>query len=530
MSVPLVRSMQSALDPLASPEEAESQKNRSSYGQILKSTALVGGSSALNVLIGIFRVKALAMFLGPAGFGIAGLYLSVSSVIQTIGGMGVNSSGVRQIAAAVGANDATRIARSVNAVRLLSVVLGILAAGFLVLFSGQISELTFGTRDHTRALSLLAFAVFFTLVSTGQTAIAQGLRQIAVLAKNSVLGSLATAVITIVLVYFYREAAIIPSLIGGAAAALAISWGLTRKLSSVSIPVTLPEFTQDSADLLRLGVAFMASSMLMMLTAYVIRILIRNRLGIEATGLYQSAWTLGGLYIGFVLQAMGADFYPRLTAEAGNREACTRLVNEQTRVALLLSGPGVLATLSLAPLVITLFYSPAFVQAIDLLRWISLGAGLRAVTWPMGFIIMAKGRQDLMIVCDLAWAIVGTGLAYTLLPIFGLNGAGIAFASSYVFNGCLVYPLVRKLYGFRWSVENKRTGVLFGCLAGLVFWMCSKFPPPYSTIGGLLITLCVTAGTVKSILALVPSSRLPGSIQHLCTRLGLLPAKTLPAG
>ena len=57
--------------------------------------------------------------------------------------------------------------------------------------------------------------------------------------------------------------------------------------------------------------------------AYVVRITVLRKVGIEATGLYQSAWTLGGLYVAFILQAMGADFYPRLTAciaESADRE------------------------------------------------------------------------------------------------------------------------------------------------------------------------------------------------------------------
>ena len=57
---------------------------------------------------------------------------------------------------------------------------------------------------------------------------------------------------------------------------------------------------------------------------------------------------------------MGADFYPRLTAVADDHKECNRLVNEQAEVGLLLAGPGVIATLTFAPLVIWLFYSSAF--------------------------------------------------------------------------------------------------------------------------------------------------------------------------
>jgi len=44
------------------------------YGQILKSSAVIGGSSMLNIAIGIIRTKAMAMLLGPSGVGLMGRY------------------------------------------------------------------------------------------------------------------------------------------------------------------------------------------------------------------------------------------------------------------------------------------------------------------------------------------------------------------------------------------------------------------------------------------------------------------------
>src|SRR5437899_2494339 len=93
------------------------------YRQILKSTALVGGSSLVNIAMGIVRTKAMAMLLGPAGFGLAGLYMSIANLTQSIAGMGVNSSGVRQIAEAAGSEDRERIARTAAVLRRTSLLL-----------------------------------------------------------------------------------------------------------------------------------------------------------------------------------------------------------------------------------------------------------------------------------------------------------------------------------------------------------------------------------------------------------------------
>jgi len=65
-------------------------------------------------------------------------------------------------------------------------------------------------------------------------------------------------------------------------------------------------------------------------------------------------------YLGFVLGAMATDYYPRLTAAISDTATATRLVNEQTEVALLLCAPVLLAMLGLAPWVIHLLYSAEF--------------------------------------------------------------------------------------------------------------------------------------------------------------------------
>ena len=94
---------------------------------------------------------------------------------------------------------------------------------------------------------------------------------------------------------FFRERGIIPSLIGVAAMTLAASWWYSRQIPVDSVSVSGAELRTESAALLKLGFAFMSSGLMTMGVAYVVRITVLRKVGIEATGLYQSAWTLGGL-------------------------------------------------------------------------------------------------------------------------------------------------------------------------------------------------------------------------------------------
>lgn len=510
-----------AVQPVGSLAPDRPAAGKSTYGQILKSSAMIGGSSVMNIAIGIVRTKAMALMLGPAGVGLMGLYGSILDLALSVAAMGINSSGVRQIAESVGTGDERRIARTVTVLRRVAVVLGVFGAVLVLAFCRPIASVTFGSDEYAPAVALLSLAVFFRLVSDGQGALIQGMRRIADLAKMGVLGALLGTAISIPLVYTLGTDGVVPALIAIAATSLALSWWYSRKVRIDPPAMTAAEVGREATALLRLGVAFMVSGLLVMGTAYAVRTMILRLDGVEAAGFYQAAWTLGGLYVGIILQAMGADFYPRLTGVAGDNAECNRLVNEQAQVSLLLAGPGVIATITLSPLVITLFYSAEFSQSVEILRWICLGMILRVISWPMGFIILAKNAQKLFLGSEIAWTIVHVGLAWICINSFGAKGAGMAFFGSYVFHAIMIYTIVHWFTGFRWSSENKRIGSIFIFLIGLVFIALSVLPPMWGTLIGISAVLASGIYSIRALLSLVAIDRVPQRVEKILLMLGL---------
>jgi enterobacterial common antigen flippase len=245
----------------------------------------------------------------------------------------------------------------------------------------------------------------------------------------------------------------------------------------------------------------------------------------SAAGYYAAAWQLGGIYVGFILSAMGTDFYPRLTAVANNNVECNRLVNEQAEVGLLMAGPGVLGTLTFAPIVIDLFYSTKFGPAVEVLRWICLGMLLRVASWPMGFILGAKGARKAIFLSELSIGLLQIGLAWVCIKQFGLNGTGIAFFASYIGYGCLIYLIVRSVSGFRWSRENKQIGVLFLTLITALFIGRYLLPGVVVVASGVLITLAASYYSAKKLCALVPLDKLPKPVRWFANVLKIVPAK-----
>jgi enterobacterial common antigen flippase len=480
-----------------------------SYGQILKSSALIGGSSLISIGLAMVRTKVLAVLLGKTGMGLFGLYSSVYELTRSCAGLGVNSSGVRQIAEAAGTQEPETIARTVFTLRRVALFTGLFGALILIVFRTPISRLTFNDPSHSGAVALLGLAIFFAEVSAGQAALVQGLRRIADLARMNVLGAIYGTALSIPLIYFLREKGIVPSLVAVAAMSILTSWWYARRVTVQKVFVSLRGIMREASALLKLGFVFMSSGLMAMGVAYLVRIMVVRQIDLAAAGLYQAAWSLGGLYFGFILQAMGADFYPRLTAVAKDNPECNRLVNEQAEVGLLLAVPGVLATLALAPLVMLIFYSQEFAPAVGILRWICLGMVLRVASWPMGFILVAKGEGKLFFVTELFGSLLQVALMWVGLTLWGLTGTGTAFFALYVFYTCGIYCVVRKVSGFRWSAVNARLALLFVPTIAAVFAAACLLPPLIAAALGLGAALVTGRYSLRLLCSLVPLSKLP---------------------
>ena len=507
----------SAIQPVGLPARGR----KDSYSQILSSTALIGGSSVASVLFSVIRTKAMALLLGPAGVGLMGVYGSIADVAQSLSGMGIQSSGVRQIADAVGSEDKEQIARTAVVLRRVAVALGTGGAVTLALLAGPISQVTFGGRQGAAGVALLSLAVLFREIAAGQGALIQGTRRIADLARLTVLSALFGTVVTIPILYVWGTAGVVPSLVAVAAVSILTTSWYSRKVRLPDVTVTMAQMGRETRALLGLGSAFMVTAFLTVGAGYVIRVMVLRRVGFDAAGLYQAAWALGGLYVTFILQAMGADFYPRLTGVAKDHAACNVLVNEQAHISLLLAGPGVLATLTLAPLVIALFYSPKFYPAVTILRWVCLGMTLRVIAWPMGYIVVAQGAKAIMIATEVAAAVVHVGLAWILLPIMGLDGAGVAFFGLYVWHGVLIYAIVRRRTGFRWSPENLKLATLLLPATALTFSLFYLLPSWMAVAAGVALSALCGFHSAHILVTLLPDGSTVRLLRSWLVRLSL---------
>lgn len=436
----------------------------SSYRQILKSTSIIGGAHGLNYLVRLVRVKIVAVLLGPSGVGLVSLYSSLIELIGTISALGVNASGVRQVAIAYREGDTLKAARTVRILRRMCWATGFLGWILAAALSYPLSQWVLGSTDHAIAIAVLGATLLAGAVSGGQSALLQGLRRIGDLARVSVISMLANTVAMICLYAWLREKGIVLVMLATSLISLVISWWYSRRIEIVSVELNWRDTWIGARGLAKLGIALMWSGLLTAALDMVTRSIITREFSLDAAGLYQAAWAISGMFAGFILGAMGTDFYPRLTSVIEDHDLASRIVNEQTEIGVFLALPGLLVTLAFAPWFMELLYSEQFIAGAELLPWFLLGIFGRIVSWPLGYIQLAKGAARLYAGTETVFLFLQLGLVIWLVPRFGIVGAAYSFALVYTLYTIGMLRVGLALIGFRWSNDVKRLLLLSGLL------------------------------------------------------------------
>ncbi|WP_271678562.1 O-antigen translocase [Thermomonas mangrovi] len=427
---------------------------QSSYQRIMHSSSIMGGSQAITHLVSLLRVKAVAVLLGPAGVGIVGLYATTVNLATEVTGLGLQRSAVRSIAQAH--DDPIAVARAIRMLRRLCWATGIMGWSACAVLAIPLSRMIFESTAHAWAIAVLGSTVLLNAINGGQMALLRGLRRIGDIARAQVASALITTAVIVALYAWLGERGIVPVLLASAAVSLTMSWWFVRRVDVAEITMTWRQAVNEARPMVSLGVALMISSALATLLEFYTRAILSRGHGLEAVGIYQAAWSLSGMFAGFVLSAMGTDFYPRLAAVIDDRAAAAREINQQTEIGILLSLPGLLATLVFAKWVIWLLYSASFAPAGEVLVWMILGVFGRVVSWPLGYIQVAMNAKRWYLATEIFFIALQAALVAWWVPLYGAAGAAYAFFACFASYFLTMMWVAHRLLGFRHSPTARR--------------------------------------------------------------------------
>ena len=425
----------------------------SGYRRIIQSTSIIAGSSIINIIFSLIRMKFAAIILGPAGIGLIGLIQTFITTFVSIISMGVPQAGIRIIAIADKKGNSDLL-NAKKALFLVSAIMGVLGILISLLFERYISELFFKNTYYTDSIIWLGIGVSLTLFSSSLVALLNGLGEIKLIAKITIINALISLVAGVIVLYGWGNNGLLVFVLIGPVANFMVAGYFVNKLNLFNIKSLegynllpgIKKILHAGIGLMFIGIAWSGAHLM-------IRSEIQNKLGIIELGYFQASWTIGTFYLSFILNGLGSDYYPRLSAILTDHKESVKLINNQTEITILLTGPILFFALSTAPWIIELLYSKEFILGTELLRWQILSDVLKVITWPISYYILASGDRRTYLLTEILSIVIFLIFSIVLLPYYGIKSIGI---SSTVLFICILpasYKIAYNNIGFKW--DNK---------------------------------------------------------------------------
>lgn len=406
---------------------------------------------AFNIVIAIVRSKFVAVLLGPAGMGIAGLFGSTSALVASLTNFGLGTSAVKNVANAAATGDTVRIAKVITVLRKMVWITGTLGMVLTAVLSSWLSEITFGSRDYTFAFIWISVTLLFQQLSSGQMVVLQGLRKLQYLARANVIGSVLGLLISVPVYYIWKLNGIVPVIIISSITTMLLSWYFSWKTGIRSVEVKKDETLTEGKNMLKMGLVLSLNGIILTAVSYLVRIYISNRGGVEQVGFFNAGFNVINTYVGMIFAAMATDYYPRLSGVADdNQKSCT-LINQQAEIAVLILAPFLAIFLIFINWIVVLLYSLKFVEVNEMIHWAALGMYFKAASWSVAFILLAKGASKLFFWNELVANSYILALNIIGYRIAGLEGLGISFVIGYFMYLIQVFILTRLKYSFSFN-------------------------------------------------------------------------------
>lgn len=397
--------------------------------QPIRAVLTTGTSSALVLLLGALRAKFVALEIGATGVGLLGILLASVMVASQALGLGLGGSGTRGIAAA-GASGSGELGSVRAAVERGSWLLGLIG-----LVSATVAWLVFGQMvvpevPSSQLAPWVGVAVGATIVGAGNAAILNGMGRLGLLAMSNGIGSFVGTAVTIPVIF--------ASATWGLVAAFAAAPLATMVTSAMLVRLHLPrparlawrQWSVELRPLLALGVAISASLILGGVTQLLTRVWVKHQLGLSDAGYFQAAWSIAAVYLGFLLTALAADYYPRISGLHRDTQQMNEAADEQIRMVIYFGLPVIIWMIVLAPWLLELLYSDEFRSADTLLRLLLLGDLFKLPGWAVGFLLLAREARWGFFGLELLWNACFLLITLTLVHL-GLDVLGLAYLIAY---------------------------------------------------------------------------------------------------
>ncbi len=226
------------------------------------------------------------------------------------------------------------------------------------------------------------------------------------------------------------------------------------------------------------------------------KLLLSTYIPLGQQGVYQNGFTLGtGIrFFTSAFETAWAPFYYATSRRAEAREVFAKMATYGVAVLTLL----VAVTIALAHDAILVMLTPEYLGAARVIPYVAVGMALQGVYLLTSIGLNLTSRTEYYPVGTFAALVVGLGSGLILMPLWGIEGAAIAFLLSTATQTIVSFQFAQRFYPVSYEIGRLARVVTAGVVAAVAgLWFVPAWPP----IAGLVVRGFVTTVVFATLLA-----------------------------
>lgn len=414
--------------------------NKITQNQLFKVTSLSSFSILIRLITGFLSSKVIAYFVGPSGMALLGNLRSFTSLLDSIGTLGVQSGVLQNVAK--NHSDKILVANFVHKVFWILIIVSLSLSLLLIFGNSFIGNLIFNQNyQYYFALYFIAFLLPFQILHLFFITVLNGLSFYKKVTQISIYGYLISLLISFFLIWFHG--------IYGALVSMSISSFFLFLFSGYFFFKTFSFhdlFKKIRIDfgvlkgLIPFGIMSLYTAMLTPIIYIFIRNSITSEVSIEASGWFEAMQRISGFYFMFISTLVSFYFLPELiktNSESEKLNLTKKFFYQVIPIFVIV----LIVIYFCKDYVIKLLLTPDFYEVRELFIWQLIGDFFKAMSLILGIRFFAiKDVKGYLITESFSFLIFfATSLFF--IPIYGAIGAVLSYAVTY-----LLYFLVLIFY------------------------------------------------------------------------------------
>lgn len=388
-----------------------------------------------NLLCSVVRMKALAVWVGPIGVALMGVFSQTLDFMGTLTQMDIRVSAVRDVAS----RPASQRSEIIGIVRRVGRAMGLLGLALMLIFAPFFSRFSFGTDEYAMSFRVLSLALFFQALQGSELVVLQAEGKFRAIASSSLWSAIIGLGVALLLFKTMGLRGIAPVLVSYSVIIWLLCARYTRDFRSQASDLTLRECFRRSRRFIEMGFYLVISGLVATGVSLGFMAVIKRSMGSTELGYYQAGNTMLIRYVGVFFTAITMEFYPRLSASTNRHNHASLIMTHQAGTCMMLFFPCAIAAVLLSPWLIRLLYNAEYMAMAPYFILGMIGMMMRPASMILSYSFIAFNKVRPYLFTEVTSTLVGFGLNIAGFLLGGFTGLGLATIAWYLFDLLIIY-------------------------------------------------------------------------------------------